>query len=125
MILGPEALRVGLQIGSKLLLARFRDGHIFGEKFHFLPPAARNNDVGAVQAGRPALAVEHLVANVVIDEALQFLFARLALPRTGETIRKVGDPKRRNDDLRGSLIGLLADKIIKAEQGPAEHEELQ
>src|SRR6202521_5946742 len=103
MIFSPEALRVSLKIGSKLLLVRLRRRYIFGEKLHFLPHAAANDDVVSVQAGRSALAVEHFVANVVIDEALQFLLARRAPPRTGEAVRQIGNPRRRNDDPCGRL----------------------
>ena len=73
MILRPEAFRIGLKIGGKLRLARFWDGRIFREELHLLPHAAADDDVVAVKASRAALAVEHFVANIVINEALQFL----------------------------------------------------
>jgi len=110
-ILGPEALRVSLKIGSKLLLAWLRGRHSFSQKLHLLPHAAANDDVVAVQAGRSALAIEHFVANVVIDEALQFLFARRAPPCTGEAVRQIGHPGRRNNDPCGRLGFFLIDEM--------------
>ena len=106
-ILGLELLRVGLEIGRKLFLARLCGGNVFSEKLHLLPHAATNDDVVAVEAGRPAFAVEHFIANVVIDEALQFLFARRAPPCAGESVRKVGNPCGRNDDLRSGASAFL------------------
>ena len=94
-VLGPKPLRIGCKIGRELFIARLCGGHVLGEKLHLLPHAAANDDIVAVQAGRSALAIEHLVANVVLDEALQFLLARRAPPCAGETVREVGDPRRR------------------------------
>jgi hypothetical protein len=125
MVVSFEALRVGLKIGSKLLLARFCGRHIFSEKLHLLPDAAANDDVVTVQAGGPALAVKHFVVNVVLDEALQFLFARRALPCAGKTVRKVGNSGRRNNDPSGRFSFPLVDKLKEAKQSRAEHEKLE
>ena len=76
LILNSKSFRTGREIGRKLLVARFRDGHILGEKLHFLSHAAANDDVVAVETCRSALAVEYLIPNVVVDEALQFLLIR-------------------------------------------------
>ena len=125
MIFGLEVLRVGLKIGGKLLLGRLRDSQIFSEKFHFLPYTAANDHVVAVEARRSTLAVEHLVANVIIDEALQFFFARRALPRTDETVGQIGNPSRRNNYSCGRFSFLPVDKVKQAKQSRAEHEKLK
>ena len=125
MILGLESLRLGPKIGRKLVLGGFGDGGIFSEKLHLLSHTAANDDVIAVEAGGAALAVEHFVANVVVDEALQFLFARRALPGTGESLRKAGDPGGRNNDPFGRLSLLAADQMKQTKQRRAEHEKLE
>ena len=70
------------------------------------------------------LAIEHLVADVVLDETAQFLRTRRALPGAGEAVCQVLDPRRGNDDLRRLRL-LAADQIEEAEQRRPEHEEVQ
>ncbi len=124
--LGPELLGMGCQIGGKLFLARLNGGHVLSEKFHLLPHAAANDDIVSVQAGRSAFAVEHLVANVVVNEALQFLLSRRTPPCAGEAIRKGGDARHGDDNLgRRLCFVLLAEHAEEAEQRRPQHEELQ
>ena len=124
-ILGPEPFRIGCKIGRELFVARLRGSHVLGEEFHLLPHAAANDDVVAVQARRPAFAIENLVADVVLDEALQLLLGRRTPPGAGEPVGEGGDARRRNDDLRGRLGVLLVDQAEETEQGRPEHEEMQ
>ena len=84
-ILGAKALRVGCQIGRELFVARVRGSHVLGEKFHLLPHAPADDEVVAVKARRPAFAVENLVADVVLDEALQFLLGSADAARSART----------------------------------------
>ena len=90
-ILGPEPFRIGCEIGRELFVARLCGSHVLGEEFHLLPHTAANDEVVAVQARRPAFAIENLVADVVLDEALQFLLGRRTPPRAGESVREGGD----------------------------------
>ena len=69
-ILGPKPFRIGCEIGRELLVARLCGSHVLGEEFHLLPHAAANDDIVAVEARRPAFAIENLVANVVLDRGL-------------------------------------------------------
>ena len=98
-VLGPKPLRIGCEIGRELLFARLRGSHVLGEKFHLLPHAAANDDVVAVQARRPALAIENLVADVVLDRG-PAIPARSAAAATCARIRRRGwrraTPKRRS-----------------------------
>src|SRR4030081_1108535 len=93
MILGPEAFRIGREIGGKLVIGWLGCGHFLRQKFHLLPHAAAYDDIAAVQAGRSALAVEDLVADVVLDQALQFLLARRPPPGSRKSVAEVGDPR--------------------------------
>ena len=90
-VLGPEPFRIGREIGRELLVARLCGSHVLGEEFHLLPHAAANDDVVAVEARRPAFAIENLVADVILDEALQFLLGRRAPPSASETVGEGGD----------------------------------
>jgi len=125
MVLGPEALRIGGEIGRKLLIIRLRYVHVLGEKFHLLPHAASNDSVVAVEAGRPALAVENLVANVVLNQVLQFLLARQPSPRPRKSVAEVGDPGGGNHEFLGRLRVLLADEAVEPEQHGAKGEKLK
>ena len=68
-VLAPEPLGVRRQIRRELLVARLPHGHVLGHELHLLAQAAADDDVVAVEPQRLALAIEHLVANVVIDQA--------------------------------------------------------
>ena len=87
-VLGPKPFRIGCEIGRELFIARLCGSHVLGEEFHLLPHAAANDEVVAVEAGRPAFAIENLVADVILDEALQFLLGRRAPPGAGEIGRR-------------------------------------
>ena len=63
----------------------------FGSEFSLLPPAAGGGEVVAVQARRPAFAIENLVADVILDEALQLLLGRRAPPSAREPVCEGGD----------------------------------
>jgi hypothetical protein len=56
---------------------------------------------------------------------LQFLSARRALPGTGETVGKVGNPSRRNNYSCGRFSSLPIDEVKQAKQSRAEHEKLE
>ena len=88
-VLGPEPFRVGCQEGRELLVARLRGSRVLGEEFHLLPHAAANDDIVAVEARRPAFAIENLVADVALDEDLQFLLGRRTPPGASETVGEV------------------------------------
>ena len=90
-VLGPKAFRIGREIGRELFVARLCGGHVLGEELHLLPHAAANDEVVAVQARRPAFAIENLVADVILDQALQFLLGRRPPPRAGESVGQGGD----------------------------------
>ena len=123
---GPESLGMGCQKGSELLLARLNGGHVLGKEFHLLSHAAANDDIVAVQAGRSAFAIEHLVANIVVDETLQFRLGRRTPPRAGEAVLKGGDTLRGDDDLgRRLCFILLAEHAEEGEQGRPQQEELK
>jgi hypothetical protein len=123
---GPEALGMGRQIGGQLFLARLHGGHVLDDEFHLLSHAAANDDIVAVQARRSAFAIEHLVANVVLDKALQFLLGRRTLPRAGETVRQGGDALLGDNDLGGRLcFVLLAEETEEAEEDSPKQEELE
>ncbi len=124
-ILAPEPFGIRRQIRRELCVARLRGRHVLDDEFHLLAQAAANDDVVAIKPQRPALAIEHLVANVVIDEAAQLLRARRALPGAGEAVGQVLDPRRGNDDPRRLLRFLLADQIEETEQRCPEDEEVQ
>ena len=87
-ILGPKPLRIGCQMGRELFIAWLRGRHVLGEEFHLLPHAAANDEVVAVQPRGPSFAIENFVANVILDEALQFLFGRRAPPGAGKSVRR-------------------------------------
>jgi hypothetical protein len=75
-VLGPEPFRVGCQEGCELLVARIHGSRVLCKEFHLLPHAAASDNIIAVEAGRPAFAVENLVADVVFDEELQLPLGR-------------------------------------------------
>ena len=107
--LGSELLRMRCQIIGKLFLARLDCGDVLGEEFHLLPDAAANDDIVAVQSGRSSFAIENLFADVIIDQALQFLLAWRTPPRPGEPIYQGGYARRGNNDLgEGLWLVLLA-----------------
>ena len=87
-VLGPEPLRVRCEIGRELLVARLRGSHVLGEEFHLLPHAPANEEIVAVEARCLAFAVENLVADVVLDEALQLLLGSAAAARYERTCRQ-------------------------------------
>ena len=124
-VLGPKPLGIGCQIGRELFFGCLGGSRVLGEKFHFLPHAAANDHIVAVEARRPAFAIENLLADVILDESLQLLFGRRPPPSASESVREVGNARFRNDDLRGSLGVLLADHAEEAEQGGPQHEEMQ
>ena len=90
-VLGAETFRIGREIGRELLIARLCGSHVLGEEFHLLPHTAANDDVVAVQARRPAFAIENLVADVILDEALQLLLGRRAPPGASESVCEGGN----------------------------------
>jgi len=71
-----------------------------------------------------ALAVEHLVANVVLDEALQFLLARRPPPRPRKSVAEVGDPRGGNNDFRGRFCALFAGEAVEREHHCTKREKL-
>src|ERR1700674_4612450 len=105
----PKTFRIGREIGRELFIAWLYGGHVLDEESHLLPHASPNDHVVAVQARRSALTIENLVANVIVDEALQFLPGWRSPPSAGEAIRERGDALRGNDDLRGCFCVILAD----------------
>ena len=111
-------------MGRELFFARLSASHVLGEKLHLLPDAPANDDVVAVEARGAALAVEYLVADVVFDEAVQLLLRRRTPPGARESVGKIGDALRRNDDLRGLRL-LLADETVETEQRRSDHQEMQ
>jgi hypothetical protein len=124
--LGSELLGMRFQIFGELVLARLHGCHVLSEKFHLLPHAAANNDIVSIQARGPAFAVEHLVANVVVNEALQFLRSRRTPPRAGEAVREGGDAPDRDDNLgRRHRLILPVEHAKEAEQRRPQYEELQ
>ena len=125
LILGSKALRIGRKIGGKLLIARLGCGHVLGQKFHLLPHTTAYDDVVPVQAGCSALAVEHLVADVVLDQALQFLLARRPPPRPRKSVAEVGDPRGGNNDFLGRVCASLADEAVEREQHCTKREKLE
>ena len=66
-VLAPEPFGVRRQIGRELAVARLRDRHVLGDEFQLLAQAAADDGVVAVKSQHLALAIEHLVANVVLD----------------------------------------------------------
>ena len=124
-VLGPKPFRIGCEIGRELFIARLCGSHVLGEEFHLLPHTAANDDIVAVQARRPAFAIENLVADVILDEALQLLLGRRTPPSTSELVCEGGNARRRNDDLRGRLGVLLVDHAEETEQSRPKHEEMQ
>ena len=84
-VLGPEPLRVGREVGRELLLGRLRGSHVLGDELHLLPQAAADDDVVAVEARRPAFAIEDLVADVILDQALQLLLRSADAARCART----------------------------------------
>src|SRR6185312_3731929 len=88
-ILDLEPLRMRRNIGGELFRGRLRANYVFGDKLHLLPHAATNDDVVPIQSRRLALTIENLVANVVFDEALQFLLGWLATPCASEAVGQV------------------------------------
>jgi hypothetical protein len=124
-ILRLETFGVGLKISSKLRLAGLRDRRVFREKLHLLSNATSDYDVVAVEAGCPAFAVKNFIANIVVDEALQFIFTRPALPRTGEAIGQIGNPRRRNNDSIGLFSFSAIEEMKKTKQSRAQHEKLE
>ena len=85
-VVGSKPIRIGCEIGRELFIARLCRGHVLGEEFHLLPHTAANNEVVAVQARSPAFAIENLVADVILDKALQFLLGRRAPPSASESV---------------------------------------
>ena len=94
---------------------RFRDGNFFGKKFHLLPHAAPNDDVVAVKPSGSACAVEDLVTDIVLDQAIQFLLARRPPPSLRKAIAKIGDLRGGNDDLIGRFSASLGNEAIDRE----------
>src|SRR5690349_2371045 len=125
LVLGAEAFRICRQIGRKLLIARLGCGHVLGEKFHLLPDAAANDDVVALQAGGSALAVEDLVADIVLDQALQFLLTWRPSPRSRKSVAEVGDPRGGYHDSLGRVRVSLAREAVEREQHRTKREELE
>ena len=124
-VICSEALWMGLEKIYELRFGWFGDGNFFGKKFHLLPHAAANDGVVAVKPRRPACAVEDLIADVVFDQAIQFLLARRSPPSLREAIPKIGDPRGGNNDLLGRFSASLCDESIDSEQYRAKHEELE
>src|SRR5687767_3111378 len=90
-IFGPEPVQIGCEIGCELFIARLHGSHVFREEFHLLPHTAANDEVIAVQARRPAFAIENLVADEILDEALQLLLGWRASPSASKSVCEGGD----------------------------------
>ena len=87
-VLGAEPFGIGRQIGRELFFARLRGSHVLDEKFHLLPHTAANDEVVAVEPRRLSFAVENLVADLILDEAVQLLLASAAAARCARTRRQ-------------------------------------
>ena len=124
-VFGPETIRIGGEKGRKLAFGRFGDRNLFGQKLHLLPHAAADDDVIAIKPGCSSRAVEDFVANIILDQVLQFLLARRSPPRPRKSIRKVGDPRSGNNNLFRRLRASLVNESIEGKQDRTQHQELK
>ena len=76
-----KPLRLRREEGLQILVAGLiQTGNVLGQELHFLPRAPANDRVVAIQAHSQRFAIQHLLANVIFNHPLQFLFRRRPLP---------------------------------------------
>jgi hypothetical protein len=90
-----------------------------------LPHAAADDDVVAIKPRCSSRAVEHFVADIVLDQVLQFLPARLSPPRPRKSVREVGDPRSGNNDLFRRLRASLVNESKEDKQDRTQRQELK
>src|SRR5580765_4003503 len=97
----PVLVRVLPEVGFEFLLAGWPASRrpIFAQEFKLLPHAAPHDDVVLIQPHGLRLAIEHFLANVVVDQPLHFFLGRWAHPRATETDDDAFDLALRNNDL--------------------------
>ena len=77
---------------------------VLGQKLHFLSKPAANDRVILFQAKLQGFAVVDFLANVVVDDVLDFIRLRRALPDSGPTIHENPDLGTGHNDLVTRLL---------------------
>jgi hypothetical protein len=84
----------------------------------------RHHGIYSLETERRRLAIEDLVAHVVVDQAVELARRRRALPGAREADREVLDLPGADDDALGRIGRAFADDREEREQTGAEHEEV-
>ena len=117
-MLGEERLQLGLG-----RLGRRRD--ILADELHLLAQPAADHDVVLLEAERECLAIEDLLLDVVLDQAVEFRRGRRPAPRALEQLGQVPDFRLGDHDPIRPFVGHFADHAVEQEQSRAQHQEME
>src|SRR5262249_7099383 len=90
-----------------------------------LPQPPTHDRVVAVEAHRERLAVEHLLADALVDEPGELLRRGRALPGAGEALGELLEVARREDDAIGPPARRVGEETGDPEDRGADEEEVQ
>src|ERR1700738_1502703 len=95
---------------------------IVRKKFEFLPEAAADDGVVAVEAHGQGFAVSRFFANIVPNLAAEFLFRGRPLPGSRETRDDIFQSALGNDNLAGVIGSVSGNEAVGREnRGPPQH----
>jgi len=108
--LDAEGVEMLLQEGLQLLVGRRGPlGGLLGEELQLLPQAAADDGVVAVQAHGYGLAVQHLLADIIVDQPCQLLCRGQALPGAREADQQMLEMARRDHDVARPFTAAVTD----------------
>ena len=117
-VLGQERPQLGL---GRLCLRC----DILADELHLQAQLATDHGVVAIETERECLAIEDLLLEVVLDQAVQLRRGRRPAPRSLEHLGQVPDLRLGDHDPIGPLVGQLPDHAVQDEQTRAQHQEMQ
>jgi hypothetical protein len=117
-VLGKKDPQLGLG-----RLGRRRD--ILAQKLHLLAQPAADHDVVALEAERQGLAVEDLLLDMILDQAVELRRGRRPAPGSPEQLGQIPDLGFGHHDLVRPLLGRLADHAEQQEQPGAQDQEME
>ena len=117
-MLGEERLQLGLGRLGRL-------GDVLADELHLLAQPAADHDVVALEAERQGLAIEDLLLDVVLDQAVELRLGRRPAPGALEQLGQVLDLRCADHDPVRPLLGRLADHAEQHEQPGAQHQEME
>jgi hypothetical protein len=116
--LGLEQVRISLQKSLQIGIGGFdASREIVREKFEFLPEAAADDGVVAIEAHGQGFAISRFFANIVPNLAAEFLLRGMPLPGSRETRDDIFQSALGDDNLAGFIGSVSGNETVGREDG--------